>query len=352
MRRLVGIVAVLAAVLSLGSCSLLPGAGTDKQITAYFVDSSGLFVGNDVGVLGVPVGTIDSIEPVGDQVKVVMNVDGDVDLPADAQAFITARSIATDRYVELTPVYDGGAKMDDDGEIPLERTQTPVDFDEVLGTLSQFAEDIGGKGNEGTARAVNKFLEQSANAFRGNGQKLNDAIVQLGGAATAVEGQTDNIVGTMGSLDVLTQSLAANQATIDRFTRSVSTASQMLAGQRENLRRTLTTLSRSINVLSAFADEHRAQITSSVNKVTDVIEIVLSTEKDLKELVEVFPLALQNAARLLANGRINARLSPIFLTPLAPQLQQLCNTLPAGLCETLITAPNGHSLDKLLGGLL
>lgn len=340
---------MVATMLSLGSCSVLPGGGSDKEITAYFADSAGLFVGNDVGVLGVPVGTIESVEPVGDSVKVVMNVDGDIDLPADARAVVTARSIATDRYVELTPVYRGGEKMADEADIPLERTTTPVDFDEVLGTLSQFAEDIGGKGNEGTAQAVNTFLEQSAGAFRGNGEKLNEAILGLGEAATAVEGQTDNIVNTMGSLDVLTQSLAANRTTIDRFTRSVATASSLLAEQRGNLRKALTTLSTSITVLSRFADEHRAQITSSVNNLTDVMEIVLSTERDLKEVVEVFPLALQNASRLIENGRINARLSPIFLTPLAPQLQQLCNTLPAGLCDTIITAPNLNLTDLLEG---
>ena len=342
---------MLAAVLALGSCSLLPGGGSDKQVTAYFADSAGLFVGNDVGVLGVPVGTVETIEPVGDTVKVTMNVDGDVDIPADARAVVTARSIATDRYIELTPVYQGGEKMQAEAEIPRERTMTPVDFDEVLGTLSQFAEDIGGKGNEGTAQAVNKFLQQSAGAFRGNGKKLNDAILGLGEAATGVEGQTDNIVGTMGSLDVLTQSLAANRATMDRFTRSVATASSLLADQRGNLRTALTTLSRSINVLSRFANENRAQITSSVNKTTDVIKILLSTERDLKELVEVFPLALQNASRLIEGGRINARLSPNFLTPLAPQLQQLCDSLPEGLCDAIITAPN-LSLDDLLGGLL
>ena len=65
--------------------------------------------------------------------------DDDVKLPADANAAVVARSVATDRYVELTPVYDGGAELEDGATIPVERTVTPVDFDKVLASLDKLA---------------------------------------------------------------------------------------------------------------------------------------------------------------------------------------------------------------------
>ena len=91
--------------------------GDKIEVTAYFEDSAGLFVGNDVGILGVAVGKITDIEPDGDRVKVTMEIDADRAVPADAGAVVVARSVATDRYVELTPVYDGGPKLADGAEI-------------------------------------------------------------------------------------------------------------------------------------------------------------------------------------------------------------------------------------------
>ncbi len=352
MRRLIATAVSLAALLSLGSCSLLPGGGSGgaMEITTYLPDSAGLFVGNDVGVLGVPVGKIESIEPVGDRVKVVLTVDGDVDVPADAGAIVTARSVATDRYLELAPVYSDGEKMADGDEIPLERTRTPIDFDTVLATLSQFSKDIGG--NKETARAVERFLKVGAETFEGNGKKINSSIVALGDAVEAVSGQKDNIIGTLGSVDVLTRTLAANERTIREFTATVATATELLADERGNLRRALTTMSTSITVVAAFADKHRNQITGSVNKLTDVIEDLLGNQANLKKMIEVMPLALQNVLSAQGpDGVTNARISPTFLTPLGSALQAACQRLPADLCDTVALTP-GTPLSDLLEGLL
>jgi phospholipid/cholesterol/gamma-HCH transport system substrate-binding protein len=352
MRRLIATAVSLAALLSLGSCSLLPGGGSggDMEITTFLPDTAGLFVGNDVGVLGVPVGKIKSIQPVGDTVKVVLTVDGDVDVPADVGAIVTARSVATDRYLELAPVYTTGEKMADGGEIPLERTATPIDFDTVLSTLSQFSKDIGG--NKETAGAVRKFLKVGAETFQGNGKKMNASIVALGDAVEAVSGQRDNILGTLGSLDVLTQALAANEDTIHKFTGTVATATKLLADERGNLRKALTTLSTSITVVAEFANKHRKQITGSVNKLTSVIETILGSQQNLKKMIEVMPLALQNVKSATgADGISNARMSPVFLTPLGAELQAICQSLPANLCDTVALTP-GTPLSELLGGLL
>ena len=45
----------------LSGCGLLGGGSL--EISAVFKDSAGLFVGNDVGILGVRVGKVTKIEP-------------------------------------------------------------------------------------------------------------------------------------------------------------------------------------------------------------------------------------------------------------------------------------------------
>ena len=349
MTRLTALLASTAMLLTLGSCSLLPGQD-DIEVTAYFPETSGLFIGNDVGVLGVTVGEITAIEPDGKRVKVTMVVDGDVDVPAGVGAVVTSRSVATDRYIELTPVYKDGPKLEDGDEI--KDTDTPVDFDEVLSTLSQFAKDIGG--NKDSALAVKRFLKVGADTFGGNGKYINESIVALGGAVDAISGQRDNIIGTLKSLDVLTQSFATNERTIHRFTRSVAAAAELLASERRNIQDTLTSLGESIEVVSRFARNHRSELLGSVNKLSDLITIILESRKDVEEVVEVLPLTLQNAERIIdpVSGKANVRTAPAYFFPLlGQQLQLLCQDLPANLCDTFGLQP-GTPISDLLGGLL
>lgn len=349
MSRITALVAATAMVLGLGSCSVLGGGG-DLEVTAYFPETAGLFVGNDVGVLGVPVGEITAIEPEGDRVKVTLRVDGDVDVPADVGAVVTSRSVATDRYVELTPVYHSGDRLEDGDEI--EKTDTPVDFDEVLSTLSQFAKEIGG--DKSSASAVRRFLKVGADTFGGNGKFINDSITSLGQAVNAVSGERDNILATLQSLDVLTTSFATNERTIRSFTRSVASAASLLADERHNIQRTLTSLGESIEVVSAFTRSHRSELMRSVNNLSGLIEIILKSKKDVNEFVETMGLTVENIRRSVdpGSGFANVHLSPNYLSPLLGQeLQLLCQQLPNDLCNTIGLTP-GTPLADLLGGLL
>lgn len=73
------------------------------KVSAYFGRTVGLYAGSSVRVLGIKVGEITAVTPAGDQVRVDMNVDAGVSIPADAGAVVVAPSLVSDRYVQLTP---------------------------------------------------------------------------------------------------------------------------------------------------------------------------------------------------------------------------------------------------------
>src|ERR1700733_14465877 len=114
-RRVIAAIAgvVVVALIVFGIVVLATGGGKTYKVTAYFQRTVGLYTGNDVRILGVKVGHIDSITPDGQQVKVVMSYDGDDKVPATAKAVVVAPSIVSDRYVQLQPAYTSGAVMPD-----------------------------------------------------------------------------------------------------------------------------------------------------------------------------------------------------------------------------------------------
>jgi phospholipid/cholesterol/gamma-HCH transport system substrate-binding protein len=83
--------------------------GGRTTLVGYFDNSNGLFRGDDVMILGVPVGKIVSIEPQPQRAKITFWVDDKYKIPADVKAVILLPSLITARAIELTPVYTGTA---------------------------------------------------------------------------------------------------------------------------------------------------------------------------------------------------------------------------------------------------
>ncbi|MDE0778615.1 MCE family protein [Nocardioides sp.] len=328
------LVATMVAVAALtGGC--VPGVvgGDRMRVTAYFPDTSGLFVGNDVGILGVPVGTITDIDPQGAQVKVTLEVDEEYDVPVDVGAVVVARSVATDRYVELTPVYDSGPTLGDGDVIPVERTRTPVDFDQVLGALNTFATGIAGSGR--SRKAIRRLVDSGARALDGRGALVNDTVTDLADAVGSVSGQREDLSATIRSLDTLVATIAANDRTARRFIDQVAEAVDLLDDERLDFRAALRALDDAVRTVAAFAVDHRDEIVEVVDGGSKVMRTILSRQRDLAEILEVFPLALENLQLTVDGDRIPVRVPPTALLPLGDQIDQLCQSLPLGLCDLI-----------------
>ena len=348
MRRAVLGVLLLAIFAAVSACG--PLSGDSLTVTAMLRDSAGLFVGNDVGVLGVPVGRVTAIKPAGDHVAVTLEItDHDVRIPASAGAAVVARSVATDRYVELTPVYRSGPVMRDGATIPVSRTVTPVDFDQVLGSVKRFSNGL--VRNKGTTSNLRELVSVSARTLRGHGGELNDTVTSVARAVSAVNGQRGNIFGTLRSLDTLTRALARNAGTLRAFVANVADASAMLAAERHNIGRALTTMSAAVDAVAAFAREHRSAIKRNIEGTTAVMRNVLASRRDLQEVLEVLPLATWNVSLASArDGNLRVRADATDVIPLgSDKVDQICKALGT-VCNGITFPPNAQQIiDGVFG---
>jgi phospholipid/cholesterol/gamma-HCH transport system substrate-binding protein len=334
----------LALATALGLTGCTPVLGSHLTVSALMADSAGLFVGNDVGVLGVPVGKVTSIKPEGGHVRVTLSIDRGQPVPADAGAVVVARSVATDRYVELTPVYHSGPRIADGAVIPEPKTRTPVDFDEVLEALNTFTSGIAG--SKGTRNAIANILEQGSKAVDGKGQLLNRTITSLGGAVDSISGQRENISGTVKSLDTLVATIAANDELVRDFVTQVSRASRLLAGERTNFRSALRSLSRAVALVADFAHRNRQQLVSSLDRSSALMRSLLTRRDDLAEILPVMPVTLQNLQGVLHHGRLRVRVDPTVLTPIGGLINTLCSSTPTDFCSKF--GPSILNLQNLL----
>jgi phospholipid/cholesterol/gamma-HCH transport system substrate-binding protein len=95
-----GLAAALVALLVGGAAIVIQqSVFRPKAITAHFTTATAIYPGDEVRIAGVKVGTIDSIQPVGTQAKMTLNVDRGIRVPADAKAVIVAQNVVSARYV-------------------------------------------------------------------------------------------------------------------------------------------------------------------------------------------------------------------------------------------------------------
>jgi virulence factor Mce-like protein len=264
------------------------------RVSARFPDSIGLYVGNDVAVLGIPVGTITAIRPAGTSVTVDMDLDADVRIPADATAVTLSPSLVTDRRVELTPVYRGGPVMRDGDVIPLDRTRTPVEIDRACASLDRLAAQLNEVTAGGGRPAVADALGVAADSLAGNGEKLRRSLHGIAEAIGVGADQRDQLTGLIRDVDHLSEVAAANDATIRSFSTNLTQATALADQQGPKLVRIVNNLNELLDRADRLVKENRP----AGGRVLDNLRVTTSTladhSRELTETVDVLPTLIQN----------------------------------------------------------
>ena len=118
---------------------LMFSGGSSYTVSATFNNAGQLVKGNYVEVAGRPVGKVKSIELDDNaQARVKIQVGSGFDpLHQGTTAVIRASSLSgiANRYVELHPGPNSAPKIEDGGQIGADKTQAPVDLDQLFNTL-------------------------------------------------------------------------------------------------------------------------------------------------------------------------------------------------------------------------
>ncbi|MGO3328130.1 MCE family protein [Gordonia sp. (in: high G+C Gram-positive bacteria)] len=331
MRRALAAVAVTAAtMLTITGCSLIPASwsaalGQSTTVTAYFDDVSGLYEGNDVAVLGMPIGRILSVDPQGTRVKVEMTVDDDVAIPEDVTAAIVNTSIVTTRHVELTPAYTGGPKLGDDGVI--KHTKAPVEIGTLFDSIDRLVVNLSGdKPGEGP---IADLVDITSGVADGNGERLRDALEALAKAGKTGADNGDAIVDIIKSLSTLTTTLTDNYPKMMQFSSSMTQVSQMLGDQSAGLVSTLGDLNRTLQNTSEFLANNAGTISSSTGRLSAVIGNLSDYSRQVVEAVDIAPLLFQNLSNSISAEQGAWRASVLLDKSL------LDNELTTTVCEAI-----------------
>ncbi|MGY2700489.1 MCE family protein [Nocardioides sp. HB32] len=334
--------AIIVLALVAGAFAMFRGGDT-RTLTAHFPRTISIYEGSDVRVLGVPVGQVDKVTPSGTDVVVTMSYDADVKIPADAKAVIIAPSIVGDRFVQLTPVYTGGDVMSDGATLSTDRTAVPLELDQIYSSLDDLTVALGPTGANKDG-ALSDLLETTAANFGGEGAKFHQTIQDFGKLSQTLDDNKDELFGSARELEGFIGTLARNDQTVRKFNRSLSDASGMLAGERQELSASLRNLATALGQVGTFVRENRDVLGRNISGLNRVSQVLVKRRDQLDEILGTAPLALNNLA-LTYNPQAGTLDTNANLGELANQVQSDPSSL---ICGFLSQADHSGALCDLV----
>jgi phospholipid/cholesterol/gamma-HCH transport system substrate-binding protein len=320
--RRAGILAVAVVLVLVGLMFVRDARST--TVTVLFPSAEGLYPGDDVRVLGVPVGSIQSVDPVDAGVEVVLTVEDGQRIPAEARAAIVSPSLVSGRFVQLEPAYTRGPALEDGARIGLERTAVPVTFDEVKQELIDLTRALGPRGG-GEGGSLNRAIVAIDESLgRGNSTELRRAIAGLRQSSAALSDPRSDLFATIKNLDVFTRALAVNDGAVRGFTTELQAVGQVLERNRTGLTTVLRLLARTLERTRSFLDANGTDITRAVRRVNLLSAAMADRSNELAGSLHVGTNALINLANIVEGSALKGRAT---LTGLDNVAQLLCGAI-------------------------
>jgi phospholipid/cholesterol/gamma-HCH transport system substrate-binding protein len=303
---------------------------TTNTVVAYFEDALALYPGDKVQIMGVKVGSIDKIEPAGDKMKLTFHYENKYKVPANATASILNPSLVASRNIQLSPPYTGGPVMEDDTVIPLDRTQVPVEYDELRDSINRILTDLGPT-PEQPKGPFGDIIESFAYGFAGKGQQLNRTLNSLSEALyTLNEGRGDffsvikSLALFVNALYKSDQQFVALNDDLAQFTNSFTNTDRELANALQDLNQLLTTTRQ-------FIDENGEVLTHDINNLAEVTNAILQPDplNGLETALHVFPTLGANLMNISSPVTGGAMALPVIAN-FANPMQFVCSSIQAG----------------------
>ncbi len=291
----IGTAVALVLLLAAGTTLLVrDGLALNRfHVVAYFDNSNGLFAGDEVRILGVPVGRIESIEPQAQRVKIAFWVDDKYPVPADVRAAIVSPQLVTSRAIQLTPAYTDGPKLTDGATIPETRTAVPLEWDDLRQQLERLTDALQPT-QPGGVSTLGAFIDTAANNLRGQGTNIHDTIVKLSQALSILGDHSNDTFSTIKNLSVVVSALRDSADLLRQLNDNFAAVTGALASSPNAVGDAIKDLNDVVGDATQFISDNREAMGTATDKLASITGAVHDSIDDVEQALHLFPNTLQN----------------------------------------------------------
>ena len=328
-------VILIAVVLILGIIAAVIGwnlykKATTNSVTAYFTQTLALYEGDDVQIMGVRVGSIDSIVPDGDKMKVTFHYDDKYKVPADATASILNPSLVASRTIQLAPPYTGGPVLEDGAVLGLDRTQVPVEYDDLRNSINRLLTDLGPT-PEQPKGPFGDIIESAADGFAGKGQQLNRTLTNLSEALYTLNEGRGDFFSVIKSLALFVNALYQSDQQFVALNDDLAQITNAFTNTDNEVADALQDLNELLDTTRGFIDENGEVLATDIQNLSDVTTAILQPQArdGLETALHAYPNVASNLMNISspnAGGIVTVPVINNFANP----MQFLCSAIQAG----------------------
>ncbi|MEE6176135.1 MCE family protein [Mycobacterium sp. 050134] len=321
--------AFLAVVLFGGTWVLVTSSGVvgRTHVVAYFDNSNGVFVGDDVRILGVSVGKIEKIEPEARRAKITFWFDDSHKVPRDAKAVILSPSLVTARAIQLTPAYTGGPALANHAVIPQQRTAVPVEWDEVRTQLTKLTQMLQ-PDKPGGVSTLGALISTTANNLRGQGSNIRESIINLSQAVSVLGDHSTDTFSALKNLSVLISALENSEDLMRELNQNLASVTTLLSDDPNEIADAVADLNTAVNDVGSFVAENREAVGATTDKIASVSQALIDSLDDVRQLLHIGPTVAQDFVNIYqpAQGTLTGALST---NNFADPLSFICGAIQA-----------------------
>lgn len=295
--RVTKVAALLTAVaVSASGCGVLQGGlrgvslpgGANLGDQPYpvqieFSDVVDLVPQSLVRVGDVPVGSVQSIavQPDSWNALVTVQVNGDVELPANSTARVRSTSLLGEKFVELAaPAGPVEGDLAQAGRIGVQATGRAAEVEEVLGALSMLL-------NGGGVAQIRTIATELNNALSGREPQIRELLDNLDLLVGSLDDSKDDINRALDSVNRLSATLAERRPQIRTALTEISPGLRELEAQREQLVGMLRSLDRLSGVATDVVNRSRDDLLADLEALRPVLRNLADSGQDLPESLQL-----------------------------------------------------------------
>lgn len=296
LTRGLGVLASVSALVGvLSGCGLAPaelvplpgreGVASDAfTVTVELANSANLVRDGEVKVDNVTVGNIDDIRFRDWHAELVIGLNRETRLPANAVAKVAQKSLLGAEYLQLDPPADeppiGQLRSGD--VIPLSRTGRYPETEEVLAALSVVL-------NGGGLAQLKTITTELDAAFSGRQGDVRQLITTLGTFVGGLNSQRSDIVRAIQGLDRLAARLNERDDTLAHAIDTIPQGLRVLNDQRSQLVNTLQALSDLGDVATRVIDNSHDDLVANLHALRPALGRLADAGKNLTQSLSLVP---------------------------------------------------------------
>ncbi|WP_396126592.1 MCE family protein [Amycolatopsis sp. FBCC-B4732] len=259
------------------------------SVTVQFADVLDLVPQAAVKVGDVPVGRVREVRLGGDgwTAETVLEVNGDVVLPANAIARLRQSSLLGEKFVELAAP-DGAssgpgvARLADKATITVDRTNRNPEFEEIFGALSLLLNG----GGIGQLQTINRELSK---VMDGNEGQIRSFLSGVNTLMTDLDAHRSDITEALDGMNRLSATLANRHSQVSGALTDLTPGLQSLTDQRTQLVSMLQALDRLSTVATDVVDRSRDDMVADLRALAPILGQLAAAGENLPQSLQLLP---------------------------------------------------------------